>query len=770
MRRELCIYLCLILALGLAAGCDDAELKIENTAELCSDGKDNDNDNFVDCDDDECKQLQRCHSTLDGGVQFDGTKSDGAKDGLAADAPPPCDPTKDTDGDGITDKDELCPQDQDQDGKPNYVDDDSDGDGIPDKVEAGDGDPSTLPVDTDKDGLPDFLDLDSDNDSVPDSQEDLNGDGKVGCCRTTCGEKIEGCKDVAANECGVGQTCNGSTCDPPLDITCSDGETDPGKKETFPGTPDVVVGNFVCTTAGLKQMDFKKDTTGDWQLALEVGTTYTPLTITGAQAKEAAATFDDATANVAGFIAAIPTSGVDVNQESTAIITGLGLTGTATVRGSGNLTTSHDGFKTVIDTELDFKMSSASDVSSLRNTILAAALGHNKSDLSPLPAAFGATDNAFTIKLQVLLRKDGRLIVLLAIALDTDYQDGAKPAGIVVDDLTNGTPLSTPTDTVQPECDGFKLQKTSKADIIWVVDESGSMDDNRDDIVKNANALFSQALNAGLDFRMAITNVVHPTSSNQSAIGHFCSKISTSSSDDGGTDRFLLPTEQNIFSACIKNPPGYEGGTEHTMLNAREAVIKHLPRKVNDPAKIRTDAKLVVIYVTDEITQELQSLIGYSNFDLCTLDVVTAAKVKAAVAQDVDLFTGKTDPEAKAVVHGIAGVCSNNCSADVGHGFFDVIQATKGQVGDVCQTDLSKTLSIIVDDIIGTASAATLEYLPISASLQVSLDGQKLARSRSKGFDYRRSSNSLAFINVAFAQGSIVIASYHRYTGQSAQP
>ena len=769
MRRALITHSCLILALGLgAASCDDAELKIENTPELCADGKDNDNDGFVDCDDDECKQLLRCQKHFDGGMEFDGMSQDGGKQDGGSDGFKPCNPTQDTDGDTINDKDELCPADQDGDKTPNYLDDDSDGDGIPDNVEAGDTDAATKPVDTDKDGVPDFLDLDSDNDSVPDQQEDLNGDGKVGCCRTTCGEKIQGCKDVASDACGPGQTCAAGQCTPALDVTCADGETSPGTKETFPGTPDIVVGNFVCTTAGLKQMDFKKDTAGDWQVALDPNMTYVALTITGPQPREAAATMDDTAANVAAFVASIPTAGQDVNQESTALITSLGSLGTVAIRASGNLTTSHDGFKTVIDTQLDFKTAGTSDVSSLRNALLAVALKHNKSDLTPLPAAFGATGTAFTLKLQALLRSDGRIIVLLAVALDADYQDTTKAAGIVVDDLTNGTPLGKPADTVQPECDGFKLQKTSKADIIWVVDESGSMSDNRADIVKNANALFTQALTAGLDFRMAVTNVVHPVgTTNASAIGHFCSKISTNTSDDGGTDRFLLPSEQAIFSACINNPPGFEGGTEYTLLNAREAVTKHLPRAANDPTRIRTDAKLVVIYVTDELSHETKIAMSISSSTTnCTLEVVAQAKLKSFMAQDVNLFTGKTDPEAKAVVHAIGGVCNNTCNAAVNHDLFEVIQATQGQVGDVCQSDLGKTLSIIIDDIIGTASAATLEYLPISASLQVSLDGQKLTRSRSKGFDYRRSSNSLAFINVPFAQGSIVIASYRRFTTQ----
>jgi hypothetical protein len=80
-------------------------------------------------------------------------------------------PPPDTDGDTISDEDEgagATPRDTDQDGVPDYKDDDSDGDGIPDRIEAGRANRCVPPVDSDQDGKPNFRDLDSDdaNDST----------------------------------------------------------------------------------------------------------------------------------------------------------------------------------------------------------------------------------------------------------------------------------------------------------------------------------------------------------------------------------------------------------------------------------------------------------------------------------------------------------------------------------------------------------------------------------------------------------------------------
>ena len=61
--------------------------------------------------------------------------------------------------------------DSDNDGIPNYLDQDSDGDLIHDRDEAGDMLLDTPPADRDDDGFVNYLDLDSDNDGLPDTYE-----------------------------------------------------------------------------------------------------------------------------------------------------------------------------------------------------------------------------------------------------------------------------------------------------------------------------------------------------------------------------------------------------------------------------------------------------------------------------------------------------------------------------------------------------------------------------------------------------------------------
>ena len=706
-----------------------------------------------------------------------------------------CMPGQDSDKDGIPDEVEGCgppPLDTDNDGIPDYMDLDSDNDGVPDAIEGA--------GDADGDGTPNYLDNDSDNDGVNDGDEDINGDGLLGCCRSTCGEERPGCAALKADECGAGQTCSGGQCTPARTFLCSEGESDPLQAKTY-DVPDGELPSFVCRKPpelepekGLKPMQFFKSTAGGWHVALELSSTYGEATIANAVAREAAATFDLKGANeaVAGFIISLPAKNPDVATTASLLATRItsilpGLASSSQIV-SGTVTTTHDHFPTVVSTRLALTFTAGQSPPVVRNAILDGIFSPPAGRLSQLPPPdFGPKATEHILALQTVLReKEGRVLVMGAIATRAMIDDVANDTRFHVADLSNGTGLATPTDKDTVECDAFVLDRNPIADIIWVVDESGSMDDNRKDIVNNAKDFFARAVTEGLDFRMGVAGVKAPSSG--VTLGRFCSKISSDTEDDGGTDRFLLPSEQSIFESCVQNPPYLETGSEYGLANAWKAVTNHLPRKANDPTKIRPDATLVVIIVSDEVSEEIRmfgSWNGHNGFlvsglfpwdpsdmqiNQCTSP--KQAQIDAFVKDWVDLYQGKNathGAEAKAIVHLIAGSCNHACGSygpDYPWGYQEIARATGGQQADICQNNLGATLQAIISSITGASSPTVLQYVPMSASIAVALGSTKLARSRTKGFDYDSASNAVVLIGIPFNKGDQVVASYRRWVEQ----
>ena len=437
---------------------------------------------------------------------------------------------------------------------------------------------------------------------------------------------------------------------------------------------------------GRKPVSFHQSLSGGWKIALDVDAKYRELLTPSVSSF--AATMDNVLADqeTGGFIVSRPSTGA-IQGEWTGVVGAMqaavkALGGSVSVRASGTSAPAHDLFPSVKATILDIKLTIPRNVAQLRNLLGHALLGTQEQLLGNLPPDFGVkaselvvrfvTVKRFQLKLDAKTKKPiktkkgygidagdkskWRLLVMGGVARKSAYADTKQPTGFLVNDLSNGTALATPGAKVSDGCANETIFQTiPKADIIWVSDESSSMDDNRQDIIDNATDFFNRALASGLDFRMGVTNVCDPGDKFVSSVGKFCSVASKNWDHLGGADRFLLPQEKGTFSGCIKNPPGGVKGAEFGLVNAMAAVKRHLPRATNLPNKIRKDAKLVIIVATDEYPNSLNSILNFGILNPCTLQSYTTSELDKALKPYYDYFSGDSNPDTKAIVHVIGG-------------------------------------------------------------------------------------------------------------------
>ena len=725
-----------------------------------------------------------------------------------------CDFWGDDDKDTIYNGDEGCMygdygRDSNHDGVSDYLDRDSDGDGIPDSIEAGDASPQTPPRDTDGDGVPDYLDTDSDNDGVPDSEEDRNGDGLVGDCKIDCDPSGEGA------QCGPGQFCLASgKCDPPVVFDCAGGETDPRNSDTDgDGVPDSQEGSFICNKQtednpyGRKPVQYEM--TSKFQIGIPVDAKYAEQRVTNKGDEKcdngtdddgdgkadcedpdclnttacggAAAVFDlpkqdDATA---GFVLAREPAAENVQEEALAIRNELiGMFGASNVnmRASGSARLSHDLMPTVVSAVVDLSGMDRTNMIDIRNRVLAGLMGREIAEYSALPEADAYTDDqgnpivlpsdttfvvAFTVQYRYETPGDpptGNMwvVVMGAVSRLGDYSDYDKHAIQHVEDASNGTCLAGPTDGQEAECEAYSLSQVPKADIIWVIDESGSMSEEQQSVASNAVDFFNRAQAYGLDFRMGVVDV------NQANNGVFCTGQGQSA------DQFLGPADLNAFQACAIEPWGAleeEGGAEYGLTQGLRAVQTHLPRADNDSTRIRTDAQLVIIYVSDERPDEVEDAGCADDFD--NDPPIDPNCLQPVIQPTLDLLTGLSDPEGSGMAHAIVSPAPGGCptATETGRGYTDIVTTLGGQIGSVCQTDLGPTMQVIIEDIVANSSPIVLRHVPISVSITCAKDGVALDRSRRDGFDYRASANTIVFIGQDFdpLHPSEILVSYERW-------
>ncbi len=540
---------------------------------------------------------------------------------------------------------------------------------------------------------------------------------------------------------------------------------------------DIVVEHIECVlesgktevaVKGIRYLD-SDDTdyhAANWRVALEPDTELRWPSFSPASPKESAVLFDldDPAIAVSGFLVSREGFGLSAAEEflraQVVLQVGIGsVVSSMTTRASGANIQSLDGYDTIVGSSL-LLSTRAIDAAGLRALVVPALMGRPAADVDIPAADPGPADTNFVLVLQTLYRPvEDQTIYVGAITRAADYDYRARATSLHADDLANGSGLTRSKNGEARECEGDVLDEQAAADIIWVLDASGSTDDDRQRIADNAEAFFQLSRDRGLDFRMGVTDM------DDASQGRFATRDVTDLNE-----HWIGPDDPAAFIAAVADPSGPgEGdyGDEHGLTQLQAAINGHLPRSGDDPLKIRPDAKLALIIETDEKPQEIKDANILPDGD-AEPTVDQARAVDAFLVPYLDLLHAQD-----ALVHLISvplPYSQTVCSGEGEHtyGYYELPQATGGQMGSLCQVDLGGTLDSMLDTIVGDASPITLEFVPISASIAVTRDGVPLPRSRQLGWDYRGSSNSIVLYGIPIdpAHPAEIAVAYRRWYEQ----
>lgn len=654
---------------------------------------------------------------------------------------------EDTDSDGLTDGEEdansNCRVDP---GETDPRRNDMDADGLPDGDEVAAGTDPLLP-DTDGDGVPDGaeaascldpLDDDTDGDGLPDGVEDANGDGELG----TCPNRMYA-------------------------LDCAQGESDPCAADTDgDGTPDSAEAQYRdCRPEdlmGLVTPQLVTNMAADYKLALEQG-------VATAKVNHSAGTleahvFQDVPHGYTGFIASLNPAGQAnpslvaddvVNRIQT-------IYPTAVRRVSGRRITTHDNFKAAVGGIVD--LPPGTNLHEARDQILAVLAGAQPADLSHMLGAAlpgDATETLFVY--EVVARSAMQYVISAALVTLTDYADDTGLSGIRVDDVTGGTSIALANEGLTDECVSYRITTVPQVDIIIALDASGSMTDEQM-ALSNFATEFTTLLNASnVDWRVGVTSVsCSGAAQDQNLSADFralfpasgfppmgpCPSIFGMGGGNGALVGGDFTTDPATLAQRLSNVSGTNSEYSGTMGLA--AVDRALPRTANAGDKIRPDAAIIVVSITDEDDDYFKESLGFLPTTAPALTQTQQTQLEMAAQGFVDYAL---KPDVGATVFGLYWPPGETCGtgADVAHSIAHIVNETGGGGGSVCQPDITNTLAQIANASAGIASGLRLRGVPIAPTLQV-VHGDAsagtilpLARSRADGFDYDPIVNRIAF-------------------------
>lgn len=249
----------------------------------------------------------------------------------------------------------------------------------------------------------------------------------------------------------------------------------------------------------------------------------------------------------------------------------------------------------------------------------------------------------------------------------------------------------------------FEQDLYEAVDVLWVVDNSGSMSDDLDIVARNFSSFIQVFIDLGLDWQMGVitTDMANP---------EFSGKL---------VGPYLTPSSPDVVNAFTQQIDlGSGGSPTETAFRSTEAALTAPLVDGYNVGFLREDAALATIVISDE---DDSSTMSWSNF----------VSWYEGLKSDSDMTTFN------AICEGIFFSCNKYASA---------ADATGGITGDIASSDYASILESISYTSAGMTVSFDLEYEPSSlASMDVSVDGVAVPQDAFDGWTYDTNDQSVTF-------------------------
>ncbi|MCK6546632.1 choice-of-anchor D domain-containing protein [Myxococcota bacterium] len=317
------------------------------------------------------------------------------------------------------------------------------------------------------------------------------------------------------------------------------------------------------------------------------------------------------------------------------------------------------------------------------------------------------------------------------IGVDTGVLFIAHTAGAV----PVAVPLSGDGQVSAQVTDTFNQLPTPQADVLFVVDNSGSMSEEQTSLGANVASFLSFAQQQSIDYQIAVTTTDVDFGGEQGrfVIGPNGQKIITPQTPNGN----------NVFRDLVNGlgtgGSGIEQGLEAAYLALSDPLIN-----TDNAGFLRVDAALAIIIVSDEEDYSSRQQTFYENF-----------------FRNIKGFQNSSMFSFSAVVGTTNPTCSSiSGNADYGSRYIGVAQATGGVVESICNANWGQTLANIGLNTFGLKRSFALSSQPVPVTISVTVDGvatPSVTPGGQQNWSYDQGTNSVVFTTSATPDANSVI-------------
>lgn len=325
--------------------------------------------------------------------------------------------------------------------------------------------------------------------------------------------------------------------------------------------------------------------------------------------------------------------------------------------------------------------------------------------------------------------------------------------------LLAGCGKNDPSYSLLPAQNVFNQSVTTlnnKIDILWVIDNSGSMAPAQANLANNFNSFIQNFSQKNYDFHIGVTvtDAFRAVTQNNPILAKLRDGVGANRSNV-----FVIDSSTpNINSVFITNvSQGISGSGD-------ERAFQSFKTALDSPQNAgfrRPEAYLAVIIVSDEddFSANTSSSVG-ENYNHAQIHTV------ASYVSYLDQFVGSS---AKYSVSAIAvwdAACKaqSHSVAKIGIRYGELVDLTGGIKGSLC-SNFAATLDALQNHLAELSTQFVLNRVPILASIQIYVNGVQIPQDAQNGWSYDAALNSIFFHGPAIpAQGAEIVVNFDPVT------
>lgn len=282
----------------------------------------------------------------------------------------------------------------------------------------------------------------------------------------------------------------------------------------------------------------------------------------------------------------------------------------------------------------------------------------------------------------------------------------------------------------------------NKVDILWVIDNSGSMLTKQQNLAAGFNSFSSVFTSKGFDFNMAIVTSDTRAAGAGGQTGLFQGVPTVIS---GTTANFAATFQSNVVV-------GAGGDSAAKELDAIQLALSTVNLAGANTGFLRSDAHLAVIELSDADDDDSTAT---------TAQTLTFLQTLKPDKYDVLTNTYKKNFTVSAV--GVNNVNDADCAQF--HGlieeavkFKSLVNSTNGSFADICAADFGPGLTTISQKIAEAITQIPLARVPDLSTLSITFNGTNVPNDGTNGYTYVSSGNVIVFHGTWIPQANTSIA------------